>query len=144
MARYGLNNYLYDLEVEDGAAHFTFFDPQDSSDTEEVVLAPKDFPAGTNPDSRPVAEAAFLQCAKLLNDKRDARLQQEQVAKIKAATAAASAAREHAQEYFNNIQDPATQPDHIEKDGTKVFTVPSASSDASAASSSSVDNGKKK
>lgn len=144
MAQYGLGNYVYDIDVEDdGSAHFKFFDPQDPANAEEVVLAPKDFPGGvSNPDSRPVAEAAFNQCAKLLNDKRDARLQAETVAKMKADQAAGAAARENAQEYLSNIQDPATEPDHVEKDGTKVYTVSPALSDASA--SQSADSGNKK
>ena len=145
MAQLGIAGYLYDLQVESGDAHFTFTDPQDASNTEEVVIAAKDFPEGiTDPTSREVSDIAYLQCAKLLNDKRDERIRSEAAAKLEADAAAEAARREAAQDYLTHIQDPATEPDHVEKDGTRVFTVPQRGS-ADASSASSADNsGKKK
>lgn len=145
MARYGIAGFLYDLEVEDGDAHFVFEDPEDPSNTAEVVIAAKDFPNGTTAaDSRPIADMAYLQCAKLLNDKRDARLQAAANAKLADSQAAEAQRREAAQDYLSHIQDVATEPHHVEKDGTRVYNVASPDGSESAPATDTSANGKKK
>lgn len=83
MATYGLGKFMYDIIVEDKQAKFSFYDPEDATNTAEVTLTEKDFPEGvTAPDTREVAEAAFAQCQKLLNEKRDARVRRERTTEL--------------------------------------------------------------
>lgn len=125
MPQYGLGNFLYEVEVKDGSAHFKFVDPEDASNTAEVSVNKKDFPEGVVADSRQVADLAFTQCQKVLNDKRDARIKQAATDALEAKTAEDARAREAAADHAANSQDVATEPHHVEDDGTKVFNTKS-------------------
>jgi hypothetical protein len=124
MPQYGLGNFVYELEVKDNAAHFKFSDPEDASNTAEVSVSQKDFPEGiTTADSRQVADMAYAQCQKILNDKRDARFKKQATDALEAKTAEDARAREAAHDFLNNAQDVATEPHHVEEDGTRVYNV---------------------
>lgn len=106
MAQYGLGNFLYELEVNDGKSKFHFFDPEDADNTADVEVAKKDFPDGINdPDSRQVAELAFSQCSKLLNDARDDRIRRQAANDLSAKHAEDARAREAAADFHNNSQE---------------------------------------
>lgn len=127
MAQYGLDNFLYDLEVKDGNASFHFVDPNDASNTADVTISQKDFPEGApGADDRRVADLAYSQVSKKLNDARDGR-----VAKDEADAAASKAeedkrSREAAQDFFDKSQDVAVAPAKVDKDGTSVYNTASA------------------
>jgi len=112
MPRHGIAGYLYELEIVDGKAYFHFVDPEDASNTADVTIAPEDFPKGTvDADSRPVADMAYLQVAKQLNDKRDERLKAAAAASFAADQSAKAQARDAAQEYMSSISsDPPANP----------------------------------
>jgi hypothetical protein len=119
---YGLGNFLYTLDVADGNANFKFWDTDDASNTAEVSVAQKDFPEGIkDADSRQVADLAFEQCQKVLNDKRDARLKKETTDALAEKQKEDARVREEAADVLANGQDVAVAPAHIEKDGTKVY-----------------------
>jgi hypothetical protein len=120
---FGLGNFLYDFSATDkGDATFTFRDPEDASNTAEVSVSQSDFPAGvTQPDSRQVADVAYAQCAKVLNDKRDARIRKEAADDLSAKHEADANAREVGADFLANAQDVATAPASTEKDGTQVY-----------------------
>lgn len=106
MAQYGLGNFLYELTVDDGKSKFHFFDPEDADNTADVEVAKKDFPDGiSDPDSRQVAELAFSQCSKLLNDSRDDRIRRTAASELSAKHAADARAREAAADFNNNSQE---------------------------------------
>jgi hypothetical protein len=106
MAEYGLGNFVYELEVSDGNANFKFRDPEDASNTAEVSVHQSDFPEGINQaDSRQVADLAFAQCQKVLNDKRDKRLHKEASEGLTAKQEEDARAREAAADFHNNSQD---------------------------------------
>jgi creatinine amidohydrolase/Fe(II)-dependent formamide hydrolase-like protein len=106
MAEYGLGNFVYELEVSDGSANFKFRDPDDASNTAEVSVHQSDFPEGINQaDSRQVADLAFAQCSKVLNDKRDKRLHAEASEDLAAKQKEDARAREAAADFHNNSQE---------------------------------------
>jgi hypothetical protein len=126
MAEYGLGNFKYELEVKDGSSKFKFYDPEDASNTAEVSVSQKEFPEGvTQPDSRQVADLAYAQCAKVLNDKRDARLRKEAADALKAKQDEDARSREAAADFLNNSKDVEVEPAKVESDGTKVYNTPS-------------------
>lgn len=106
MATYGLGNFKYDLEVTGKTAKFHFYDPEDVSNTADVSLDEKDMPAGVStPDDRQVAEIAFAQCQKLLNDKRDARYIKNRTEDLKVQDDETKRSREAANDFLANAQD---------------------------------------
>jgi hypothetical protein len=105
MAQFGLGNFLYELDVTDGSANFRFIDPDDASNVAEVSVPQSEFPEGQKATSRDVADLAYAQCAKVLNDKRDARLQKEAVDDLKEKQAEDRRQREEAADFFNHSQD---------------------------------------
>lgn len=117
---FGLGNYLYDLDVSGGAANFKFRDPEDSDNTAEVSVSEKDF-GGFNADSRQVAEVAYAQVCKALNDKRDARVKKQTAAAVDADLTEKARVREAADDFLNNAQDVSVAPAKVEEDGTKVY-----------------------
>jgi hypothetical protein len=127
---YGLGNFLYEIDIADGSANFKFWDADDASNTAEVSVAQKDFPEGVkDADSRQVADLAFSQCQKVLNDKRDARMKKEAADEITAKQEEDKRVREEAADVLANGQDVAVAPAHIEKDGTKVYNTAEPSDD---------------
>lgn len=129
---YGLGNFLYELEIADGNANFKFWDADDASNTAEVSVAQKDFPEGVkDADSRQVADLAFTQCQKVLNDKRDARIKKEVADEVAAKQEEDKRVREEAAYVLANGKDVEVAPALIEKDGTRVYNVatPSDSED---------------
>lgn len=119
---YGLGNFLYEIDVADGKANFKFWDAEDAANTAEVSIAKADFPEGiTDADSRQVADLAFDQCQRVLNDKRDARLKKEAADKLATEQAEEKRARQAAQDFQANAQDVAVEPAHVDKDGTTVY-----------------------
>lgn len=103
---YGLGNFLYDLEVKDGKALFHFYDPDDAANTAEVEVAKSDFPEGiTKADSRQVADLAYAQCSKVLNDKRDARIRKEEADQLATKQAEDQRQREEAEDFFNSTEE---------------------------------------
>lgn len=117
----GLGNFVYELNVKDGAANFHFVDPHDSNNTADVSVSAKDFPEGAPADSRQVADLAFAQCAKVLNDKRDARIRKEADAERADKLKEDARAREAAEDFLANSNDVAVEPAKVEDDGTKVY-----------------------
>jgi hypothetical protein len=105
MARYGLGNFLYDIEVRDGNAEFNFFDPEDAENTAQVTIAQKDFAEGLSADSRQVADQAYAEVEKQLNDKRDARIKREAVQATTESVEEEARARAAAADFHNNAQD---------------------------------------
>lgn len=102
----GLGNFLYELEVKDGSANFHFYDPEDAGNTADVSVSKDDFPEGINqPDSRQVADLAFAQCSKVLNDKRDARIRKQAAADLEAKHDEDARQREEAADFLNNSQE---------------------------------------
>lgn len=78
MAEYGLGNFKYELTFDGKAANFKFHDPEDVTNTAEVSVSQSEFPEGiSDADSRQVADIAYTQVSKVLNDKRDSRLKKE-------------------------------------------------------------------
>lgn len=129
---YGLGNFLYEIDVADGNANFKFWDADDASNTAEVSVAQKDFPEGVkDADSRQVADLAFTQCQKVLNDKRDARIKKEVADEVAAKQEEDKRVREEAAYVLANGKDVEVAPALIEKDGTRVYNVatPSDSED---------------
>lgn len=117
---FGLGNFLYDIEVKDGKAKFNFRDPEDADNTAECTVDEKDF-GGFNADSRQVAEIAYAQVSKTLNDKRDARVK-KQTAEAHAADVDEKArAREAEADFTNNARDVAVEPAQVDSDGTRVY-----------------------
>lgn len=133
MAQFGLGNFLYEIEVTDGGAKFHFFDNDDASNTADVTVAAKDFPEGAPATSRQVADLAFSQCSKVLNDKRSTRLRKEEAEATDARLTEESRVREAGEDFHNNAQDVAVEPVKVEDDGTKVYNTgtPDAKSDGS-------------
>lgn len=123
----GLGNFLYDLTVENGAANFKFWDNDDADNTAEVSVNEKDF-GGFAADSRQVAEIAFSQVSKTLNDKRDARIKREAGERLEADMDEKARAREAGEDFLNNAQDGAVAPAKIEDDGTHVYNTGNSSS----------------
>jgi hypothetical protein len=106
MAQFGLGNFVYELEVSDGKANFKFRDPEDATNTAEVSVSQEDFPEGiTQADSRQVADLAFAQCSKVLNDKRDARTRKEAADALQAKHDEDARQREESADFLNNAQD---------------------------------------
>jgi hypothetical protein len=106
MAQFGLGNFIYELEVSDGKANFNFRDPEDANNTAQVSVSQKDFPEGIpQADSRQVAELAFAQCSKVLNDKRDARIRKEAADALEKKHAEDARQREEAADFHNNSQE---------------------------------------
>lgn len=127
MAQYGLGNFVYELEVSNGNANFKFYDPEDAANTAEVAVSQKDFPEGiTQPDSRQVADIAYAQCSKVLNDKRDARLKKQNTAEFNARQDEDARSREAQADFLNNANDASVQPAKTEDDGTKVYNTENA------------------
>lgn len=118
---YGLGNFIYEIDIVDGKANFKFWDAADASNTAEVSIAKADFPDGAPADSRQVADLAYSECQKVLNDKRDARLKQEAADELEAKQAEDKRVREEANDFLANSQDVEVAPAHIEKDGTRVY-----------------------
>lgn len=121
MAQYGLGNFVYELTVKDGSANFHFVDPGDSNNTADVSVNAKDFPEGAPADSRQVADVAYAQCAKVLNDKRDARLKKEAAKELDDRLSEEARSREAADDFLAKSQDVAVEPSKVEDDGTKVY-----------------------
>lgn len=140
MPTFGLGEFLYELTVSDNEAQFNFWDREDATNTADVSIATKDFPEGiTDPTARQVADLAFGQCSKVLNQKRDARLKKEAADAFSASQDLAAKNREAAADHFATTEDVVTAPALVLKDGTKVYNVPrdgSASSEPSSSSSS--------
>lgn len=106
MATYGLGNFQYDITVEDGNANFKFFDPQDASNTASVSVPQKEFPDGIKQaDTREVADLAYAQCQKVLNDKRDARIKKEEEDALAKKQDEDASAREAAADFHANSGD---------------------------------------
>lgn len=114
--QYGLGNFLYEVEISDGKANFSFHDPEDPSNTAEVSVAKADFPDGAPADSRQVADLAYSECQKVLNDKRDARVKKQAADDLTAKQAEDKRVREEAADVLANGQDVAVAPAAIEKD----------------------------
>lgn len=106
MAQFGLGNFVYELEVSDGKANFSFRDPEDANNTAQVSVSQSDFPEGiTQADSRQVADLAFAQCSKVLNDKRDARIRKQEADALENKHAEDARQREEAADFNNNSQE---------------------------------------
>lgn len=140
--QYGLGNFLYEVEVSGGKANFTFYDPQDASNTVEVSIAQSDFPDGVSADSRQVADMAYDQCQRVLNEKRDARQKKEAADQLASEKKEEARARQDAQDFYANSQDVTVEPAKVEKDGTTVYNTEN-NGDSSSASDNSQDNKKK-
>lgn len=122
MAQYGLGNYLYEVEVKDGAAHFDFFDPDDAGNTAQVTVNQNDFPEGvTDPTSRQVADIAFAKVAHDLDDARDARIRKQATSDLQEKHAEDKRQREASAEFINNADEVQTQTAKVDSDGTKVY-----------------------
>lgn len=127
---YGLGNFLYEIEVTDGKANFKFWDQEDASNTAEVSVAKADFPEGiVDADSRQVAEIAFDQCQRVLNEKRDARHKKEAADSLADKTKEEARVRQVSQDYLNSTEDTVVKPHHVERDGTKVYNTETPSDD---------------
>lgn len=110
MAEYGLGNFRYELTFDGKSANFKFVDPEDINNTAEVSVSKDQFPEGINDaDSRQVADIAYAQVAKLLNDKRDARHLKEQADAEKKQADADKQAREAANDFFNKANELSDQ-----------------------------------
>lgn len=119
---YGLGNFLYELDIADGNANFKFWDADDANNTAEVTVSQKDFPEGVkDADSRQVADLAYSQCQQVLNDKRDARIKKEINDEVTAKQKEDKRVRDEAETFLSSTADVAVKPDHIERDGTKVY-----------------------
>ena len=128
---YGLGNFLYEVDIADGNANFKFWDADDASNTAEVSVAQKDFPEGVkDADSRQVADLAFTQCQKVLNDKRDARIKKEVADEVTAKQEEDKRVREEAAYVLANGKDVEVAPAQIEKDGTRVYNTASPDENA--------------
>jgi hypothetical protein len=128
MPTYGLGNFNYDLDVKDGNAIFKFSDPNDAANTAEITINQKDFPEGApGADDRRVADQAFAEVSKKLNDTRDKRLEKEAADARAAETAQDQKDRAEAKEFFDNSSDVTTAPAKVEKDGTTVYNTAESS-----------------
>lgn len=116
----GLGNFLYNLEVKDGSANFSFYDPDDADNTAETSVSDKDF-GDFSADSRQVAEIAFSQVSKTLNDKRDARIKKETAKAVETDMDEKARQREASEDFLNNANDVAVAPAKVEDDGTRVY-----------------------
>lgn len=119
--QYGLGNFLYEVEVSGGKANFTFRDPQDASNTAEVSISQSDFPEGVSADSRQVADIAYDQCQRVLNDKRDAREKKEANDALAAKTKEEAEARQKSQDYLSSTEDTVVQPAGEDKEGNMYY-----------------------
>lgn len=119
--QYGLGNFLYEIDIADGKANFKFWDAEDPSNTADVSVAQADFPDNAPADSRQVADLAFDQCQKVLNEKRDARIKKETTDALTAKQKEDARVREEANEILANGQGVEVAPAHVERDGTKVY-----------------------
>lgn len=134
MATFGLGNFMYDLTVDGGKAVFKFYDAQDADNTAEVSLSTKDMD-GFDADSRQVADKAYAQVSKVLNDKRDSRLAKEAQQELNEKQAEDARVREAGEDFLNKAEDVKVAPAQVEEDGTHVFNTAEAS-DASSDNSS--------
>jgi len=119
---YGLGNFLYEVEFSNGKANFKFWDADDVTNTAEVSVAPADFPEGIkDADSRQVAEIAYDQCQRVLNEKRNARIKQEATDAIATKVDEDEKREQIAQDYLNSTEEVAVKPATVDKDGTTVY-----------------------
>jgi len=127
---YGLGNFLYEVEVSDGKANFKFWDPEDAANTAEVSVAKADFPEGVkDADSRQVAEVAYDQCQRLLNETRNKRIKKEETDAIAAKVDEDERREQASQDYLSSTEDVKVKPAHVEKDGTTVYNTAKPSDD---------------
>lgn len=118
---YGINGYMADIKVEDGAVKYHFYDPEDVNNTADVSLTDKDLPQGPV-ISNETSEVAFSKVSKQLNDKRDARIAKQEIDSLNAQQNADAKQRAQEQEFLENAQHNTTPPVKVEKDGTNVYT----------------------
>lgn len=126
MAQYGLDNFVYEFDVNNGNAVFKFVDPDDASNHAEVEVNQKDF-EGFAADSRQVADKAYAQVAQQLNDARDKRVEKSQADDLSQRQAEDKRAREAAQDFFDNTDEVQVAPAKVEKDGTTIFNTENVS-----------------
>lgn len=123
MAEYGLGNFVYELTFDGKSANFNFRDPEDVTNTAEVSVSQDEFPAGvSSADAREVADYAYIQVAKTLNDKRDARLKAEAEQAVQEAQERDAHERSVANDFFDKSREVGDQPnytdDYQSHDGT--------------------------
>jgi hypothetical protein len=104
MAVFGLGNYLYELNVDNGSANFHFYDPEDAENTADVSVPQSDF-NGAKATDRTIADLAFAQCQKVMNDKRDARQAREQIDALKAKQTEDRRQRDAETDFINNSRE---------------------------------------
>jgi hypothetical protein len=139
MAQYGLGNFVYDLTISGGNASFKFVDPDDAANTAETTVNQDDF-EGLGADSRQVADKAYSQVAKQLNDARDKRIE-KQAADLQAEQKDLDKRnRDAANDFFDNSSDVAVAPAKVEKDGTTVYNTENVSAPESDNNSSDKDS----
>lgn len=139
---YGLGNYIYDIDLTEDGATFTFSDPDDPANSATATV--KADAVEGSPDSREAAEIAFAQVQSGLDDKRLDRIQKEEEKALKDShdrEKREAAARE---EFFGSIEDVKVQPHHVEKDGTVVYTDEPPRADSSESAPEPDDKKKKK
>lgn len=144
MPQFGLGNFYYEVTADGGKANFKFTDPFDTSNTAEVSVDQKDFPEGLSYDSRQVADIAYDQCQRVLNEKRDARILKEEEDKREAKNEEDARARQAAQDFHANAEETAVAPAKVEKDGTHVYNTENNQDAVDASSSDSASDKKKK
>jgi hypothetical protein len=70
----GLDNFLYDLQIDGATANFHFYDADDPKNVADVSISPKEYPEGvTTADSREVADYAYSLVAEKMNAARSDR-----------------------------------------------------------------------
>jgi len=109
MAEYGLGNFVYEINFDGKNANFKFRDPDDVSNVAEVTVSEKEFPENAKADSRQVADYAYTQVAKTLNDKRDERLKKEAAKEVEERQEADARLRETANDFFDKSQELSDQ-----------------------------------
>ena len=120
MPQFGLGNFVYELDVKDGKANFSFRDPWDAENHAEVTIDQSEFD-GFAADSRQVADKAYDKCQRVLNEKRDARIKKEAEDQLDAQQKEDARARQSAQDFLESTSDVAVAPAKTEKDGTNVY-----------------------
>ncbi len=145
MPQFGLGNFYYEVNADNGKANFKFTDPFDTSNTAEVSVAKEDFPEeNMSYDSRQVADIAYDQCQRVLNEKRDARILKEEEDAREKKNDEDAKTRQAAQDFQANAEDTAVAPAKVEKDGTHVYNTENNVDAVDASSSDSASDKKKK
>lgn len=117
---YGIDNFLYTIEVNGKTATYKFTDPGDITNVAEGVLNEQEIPKDNTFDSREATDLAYAQVSVKLNEKRNARVAKEAQNELKAQQETDAASRASAADFQAKAQETVVEPagEETREDGT--------------------------